>query len=106
MVLPLTHNSTVHANATVTLETHDVSTMVKTHGGGQNEVKARYIQRKVKILMVRASALIGWNDRGSRGGIRTMADYHPEAMTDPLRRCDPHDRRGALDLEDPELKLS
>ena len=107
MVLSLTHAVlAIHANATVTLETHDVSTIVKTDGGGKSEVKARYIQRKAKVLMVRASTLIGWNDGGRRGGIRAMADHHREAMADPMRRCDPHDRCGTLDLKDPKFKLS
>jgi len=52
--------------------------------------------------MVWRSILIGQND-GRGGG--AAVDYHREPLADPLRRGDPHDRCGTLDLDDPELKL-
>jgi len=59
----------------------------------------------MKVLMVRRSVLVGRGDR-SRGGVEVMANDHREPLADPLRRHDPHDRCRALDLDDPELKLS
>ena len=56
--------------------------------------------------MVRGSVLIGRGNGRSRGGMEIMANDHREPLTDPLRRGDPHDRHRALDLDDPELKLS
>ena len=56
--------------------------------------------------MVRGSVLIGGNNGRSRGRTEIMANDHREPLTDPLRGGDPHDRCSALDLNDPELKLS
>lgn len=60
----------------------------------------------MKVLMIRGSVLVGRGDRISRGGVEIMANNHRESLADPLRRHDPHDRCRALDLDDPELKLS
>ena len=57
--------------------------------------------------MVRGSVLlVGRDNRRSRGRTDIMANDHREPLADPLRRGNPHDRRSALDLNDPELKLS
>lgn len=76
------------------------------HMGGRDEVRAWDIQREVKILTVLGNVLVGPDDRRSRGGAGIVVEYHREPLEDPLRWGDPHDRRGALDLDYPELKLS
>lgn len=49
---------------------------------------------------------MGRNDGSGRGVASIMTDYHWEPSADPLGGSDPHDWCGALDLDDPKLKLS
>jgi len=63
-------------------------------------------QRNLEVLVNGRGALVGrdFGRRLSRTGI--MVDYHWEPLRDPMGRGDPHDRRRALDLDDPKPKLS
>ena len=56
--------------------------------------------------MVRGGVLVGRDNGRSRGRTDIMANDHRKPLTDPLRWGDPHDWCSALDLNDPELKLS
>ena len=42
----------------------------------------------------------------SHCGTGITVDHHWEPLRESVRWGDPHDRRGALDLDDPEPKLS
>jgi len=55
--------------------------------------------------MVRRGVLIGRDNGRSRGWAGITTNDHREPMTDPLRRGDPHDWCGALNLDDPKFKL-
>lgn len=56
--------------------------------------------------MVRRSVVVGRNDGGGRIGGGIIANHHGETLGDPFGWGDPHDRRGALNFDDPKMKLS
>lgn len=99
--------SSSHARVTVTLETQNVNTMGKSRWWRTSrDGNAQYVQRQLEVLLIRRSVLVGRDYGGSSGGSGITVEYHRKTLGDPLGRGDPHNRHGALDLDDPEMKLS